>query len=131
MRATARGDHARTDTEGSPNYRHPDLCFAQAGDPSAHNLGCLAVSGTWTINLTFICGKAIHTAVIAQKDSTLTGTYKGEVKEGRLFGRVKGNAIEFTGSLRVEAQGISFRYTGTIEGDTRGPQIMQRIIWGA
>jgi hypothetical protein len=87
------------------------------------------VSGTWTINLTFICGKAIHTAVIAQKDSTLTGTYKGEVKEGRLFGRVKGNAIEFTGSLRVEAQGISFRYTGTIEGDTMKGTVDMGEYW--
>jgi 5-formyltetrahydrofolate cyclo-ligase len=26
---------------GSPDYRHPDLCSAQAGDPSKHNLGCL------------------------------------------------------------------------------------------
>ena len=101
------------------------------------------MSGTWTINLTFICGKAIHTAVIArgprlvrctsrgafQKDSTLTGTYKGEVKEGRLFGRVRGNAIEFTGSLRVEAQGISFRYTGTIEGDTMKGTVDMGEYW--
>ena len=26
---------------GSPDYRHPDLCKAQVGDPSKHNSGCL------------------------------------------------------------------------------------------
>ena len=32
--------------EGSPNYRHPDLCKAQVRDPSMHNSGCLDVLRT-------------------------------------------------------------------------------------
>jgi len=29
---------------GYPDYRHPDLCKAQVGDPSKHNSGCLIES---------------------------------------------------------------------------------------
>lgn len=75
-------------------------------------------SGTWDITLSFICGTAAHTAVIARRDSILTGTYRGSSYEGRLAGKVRGNAVEFTGSLRIQAQTISFRYAGTIEKDS-------------
>jgi hypothetical protein len=88
-----------------------------------------AVGGTWTINLAFICGKAVHTAVIVQKDSTLSGTYKGEINEGRLSGRVRGNTAEFSGSFRIGAQGISFRYTGTVEGDTMKGTVDMGEFW--
>ena len=87
------------------------------------------MSGAWTITLSFICGKATHTAVFVQKDSTLTGTYTGSVKEGRLFGRVSGNTINFSGSLRIGAQGISFQYTGTIERDTMKGTVDMGEYW--
>lgn len=72
------------------------------------------VAGTWEITLTFVRGAAKHTAIITQKDAALSGTYKGEVKEGKLQGTVKGNNVDFTGALKIQANTISFHYTGTI-----------------
>ncbi len=77
-----------------------------------------ALSGVWTITLSFISGKATHTATITEKSGTLSGTYKGSNYEGRLSGKVNGNTVTFTGSLKIQAQTVSFSYTGTVEGDT-------------
>ena len=89
------------------------------------------VAGTWSINIRFVAGEGHHTAVITQKDSTLAGVYKGEFKEGTLRGRVKGDTIDFTGYLRHEATGVSFRYKGSIDGDTIKGTVDMGEYWTA
>ena len=88
------------------------------------------IAGTWEITLTFVRGTAKHTAIITQKDAALSGTYQGEIKEGRLRGAVKGTAVDFTGSLKIQANTISFHYTGTIEGDTMKGKVEMGEFWG-
>jgi len=87
-------------------------------------------AGTWEITLTFVRGTAKHTAVITQKDAALSGTYKGEVKEGKLQGSVKGNAVDFTGALKIQANTITFHYTGAIEGNTMKGKVEMGEFWG-
>ena len=89
------------------------------------------VAGKWLITIQFIAGEGRHTAVIEQKDSDLGGVYKGEFKEGSLRGSVKGNAVEFTGWLRHEATGLSFHYTGAIDGDTMKGTVDMGEYWTA
>ena len=86
-------------------------------------------SGTWDITLSFVRGMAAHTAVIARRDSVLTGVYRGSSYEGRLAGKVRGTAVEFTGSLRIQAQTISFRYAGTIAGDSMKGTVDMGEYW--
>ncbi len=89
------------------------------------------ISGEWEINLTFIAGEANHTAIIEQAGDKLSGTYKGEFKEGSLRGSVKGNSIDFTGRIKHEATSVSFHYTGTIEGDTMKGTVDMGEYWTA
>ena len=89
------------------------------------------VEGTWNISIKFIAGEATHKAVIEQDDNGLSGIYKGEFKEGTLRGRVEGKNIDFTGRLKHEAQGLSFHYTGTIEGDSMSGTVNLGEFWTA
>ena len=89
------------------------------------------VAGTWSITIRFIAGEGHHTAVITQKDSTLAGVYKGEFKEGTLRGTFKGDTIDFTGYLRHEATVVSFRYKGSIDGDTMKGTVDMGEYWTA
>jgi D-glucosaminate-6-phosphate ammonia-lyase len=90
-----------------------------------------AVEGTWEITLTFVSGTAKHTAVITQKNASLSGTYRGEIKEGRLQGSVKGNAVDFTGRLKNEALTVNFHYTGLVTGDTMKGTVEMGEFWTA
>ena len=89
------------------------------------------MKGEWSITLTFVAGEAHHTAVFEQDGENLTGVYKGELTEGRLRGKVQGNTVDFTGYLQHEATGVSFHYTGTIEGDTIKGTVDMGEYWTA
>jgi D-glucosaminate-6-phosphate ammonia-lyase len=90
-----------------------------------------AIDGTWEITLTFVSGTAKHIAVITQKNASLSGTYRGEIKEGRLQGSVKGNTVDFTGRLKNEALTVNFHYTGTVDGDTMKGTVEMGEFWTA
>ena len=100
-------------------------CFVYADNKPAD------VTGTWLITIKFVAGEGQHSAVITQKDSTLTGVYKGEFKEGTLRGRVKGNTIDFTGYLKHQAMGVRFSYKGSIEGNTMKGTVDMGEYWTA
>ncbi|MBN1293505.1 MAG: hypothetical protein JXB48_16820 [Candidatus Latescibacteria bacterium] len=89
------------------------------------------VAGTWSITIKFIAGTGNHTAVIEQKGEKLSGTYKGEIIEGTLNGTVKGNTVDFSGFLKHEATGVSFHYTGTVDGDTMSGTVEMGEYWTA
>jgi len=89
------------------------------------------VAGKWLITIQYIAGEGHHTAVIEQKDGDLGGVYKGEFKEGTLRGSVKGNTVDFTGWLKHEANGLSFHYTGAIDGDTMKGTVDMGEYWTA
>ncbi|MFC1607646.1 hypothetical protein ACFL47_06700 [Candidatus Latescibacterota bacterium] len=89
------------------------------------------IDGTWSITLKFIAGEGHHTAVITQKDSTVTGDYRGEFKKGMLRGKVTGNLVNFTGFLRHEATGVRFSYKGTADGDTMKGTVDMGEYWTA
>jgi hypothetical protein len=91
----------------------------------------VSMAGKWEINLEFVCGKALHIATIAQKDSTLSGTYKGSVKEGQIRGRVSGDKVTFGTSLRNDSASAPFNYTGTVSGDTMEGTVAMGEYWNA
>ena len=107
------------------------LCMLFAGTSAYAQEPDVVVSGTWKLSLTFITGTATHTAVIIREGKKLTGVYKGEIKEGTLFGVVDGNKVVFTGSVRHEATGVQFRYTGTVDGDSMEGTVDMGEYWTA
>lgn len=89
------------------------------------------IEGTWEITLAFVRGTAKHTAIITQKDAAISGTYRGEIKEGTLRGTVRGNTVDFTGRLKNEALTVSFHYTGVVDGDTMKGTVEMGEFWTA
>ena len=89
------------------------------------------IEGTWEIALTFVRGAALHIAVITQKDAAISGTYRGEIKEGTFRGTVRGNTVDFTGRLKNEALTVSFHYTGVVDGDTMKGTVEMGEFWTA
>ena len=104
------------------------LCYGTAVYPQDADI---TVAGTWKLSLSFISGSAAHTAVITREGKKLTGLYKGEIKEGTLSGVVEGNEVVFTGSIRHEATGVQFRYTGTVDGDSMKGTVDMGEYWTA
>ena len=47
----------------------------------------------------------------------LTGTHIAEFDQGDLSGTVSGNVVKFQSRYRIQGQGLSYAFTGTVEGD--------------
>lgn len=88
-------------------------------------------TGEWSIILKFVSGIGNHIAQIQQKSDSLSGIYKGEVKVGTLKGTIKGENIDFTGSLKHEASYLQFHYTGKILGDKMEGKVDMGEYWTA
>ena len=89
------------------------------------------VAGKWNITITFIRGTGNHTAVIQQDGTELSGTYKGAALEGKVRGRVEGNKVSFSTSLRNQTASSRFSFTGTIDGDTMKGTVDMGEYWSA
>ena len=89
------------------------------------------VAGKWSITIKFIRGTGNHTADIAQDGNELSGTYKGAALEGKLRGRVEGNKVTFSTSLRNQTASSRFSFTGTIEGDSMKGTVDMGEYWTA
>jgi hypothetical protein len=77
----------------------------------------VTVAGQWTAKLEYGRGTAIHNLVFEQNAEKLTGTHHAEFDQGDLSGTVSGNAVSFQSRYRIEGQGLSYAFTGTVDGD--------------
>jgi D-glucosaminate-6-phosphate ammonia-lyase len=77
----------------------------------------VSISGQWEARLEFGRGSANHTIVLEQDGAKLAGTYRGEFYAGDLSGTVSGNHVRFRSSTRVEGTGLSYEFTGAVDGD--------------
>ena len=102
------------------------VCIVTTGIAQDQN-----VAGTWKIDIKFISGETTHTAIIKQKGNELSGTYKGNYKEGTITGTVKGNEVTFRTRLRHEATSVSFNFTGTVQGSTMKGTVGMGEYWTA
>ena len=59
----------------------------------------------------------MHDIVFEQNTDKLTGTHHAEFDEGDLSGTVSGNVVKFQSRYRIQGQGLSYAFTGTVEGD--------------
>ncbi len=73
----------------------------------------LNVKGTWIMSVTSDMGSGSPTFVLDQvNDTTLTGTYTGQLGESAVKGTLKGNVIH----LEFDIQGNLIEYNGTVNG---------------
>jgi D-glucosaminate-6-phosphate ammonia-lyase len=77
----------------------------------------VTVAGQWTAKLEYGRGSAVHNIVFEQNAEKLTGTHHAEFNHGDLSGTVSGNVIKFQSRYRIEGQGLSYAFTGTVDGD--------------
>jgi D-glucosaminate-6-phosphate ammonia-lyase len=88
--------------------------FENPPEPQAPNV---TVAGQWTARLEYGRGSAFHDIVFEQSAEKLTGTHHAEFDSGDLTGTVSGNTIKFQSRYRIQGQGLSYAFTGTVEGD--------------
>ena len=79
--------------------------------PSVH------VEGQWTATLEYGRGTAVHNLVFEQSAEKLSGTHHAEFDSGDLTGIVSGNTVKFQSRYRIQGQGLSYAFTGTVDGD--------------
>jgi L-seryl-tRNA(Ser) seleniumtransferase len=77
----------------------------------------VTVAGQWTARLEYGRGSAIHNLMFEQSAEKLTGTHHAEFDQGDLSGTVSGNIVKFQSRYRIQGQGLSYAFTGTVDGD--------------
>ena len=81
---------------------------------SANAQSPINVKGTWNLTVETSAGSGSPTFDLKHiTDSTLEGTYHGQLGETGLKGTLKGNKIYVVFSV----SGIDIEYSGTVEGD--------------
>jgi L-seryl-tRNA(Ser) seleniumtransferase len=88
--------------------------FENPPEPKAPTV---TVAGRWTARLEYGRGSAIHNLVFEQSAEKLSGTHHAEFDEGDLSGTVSGNVVKFQSRYRIQGQGLSYAFTGTVDGD--------------
>lgn len=74
-----------------------------------------ALSGNWQLSCTGRSGQVRRIAMrLEQQGSTLSGSYSGGRRSGKLSGSVRGTEV----SLALEGKRRSARFTGTTDGNT-------------
>src|SRR5207253_8606861 len=86
-------------------------------DPEPAAGAAAAVAGQWELRLEFGRGSANHSVVLEQEGAKLAGTHHAEFYSSDLSGTVTANTVRFRSAFRVEGQGLSYAFTGTVDGD--------------
>lgn len=86
-------------------------------NPPAPQAPTVNVSGQWTAKLEYGRGSAVHNIILEQTSDKLAGTHEAEFDHGDLMGTVSGNLVKFQSRYRIQGQGLSYAFTGTVDGD--------------
>jgi hypothetical protein len=81
------------------------------------------VSGTWKLAVESQEGTANPTVSFIQNGEKLSGTYRGRMGQAKLEGTLRGNAIQFTVTLRFRDQSFVNTYSGTVSGETMSGRV--------
>lgn len=74
------------------------------------------ITGTWEFQVESDMGTGTPTFTFKQADTQLTGTYKGQLGEAPLSGKVDGNKVEFSFEVAPAGDKLAVKYSGTIDG---------------
>jgi seryl-tRNA(Sec) selenium transferase len=76
-----------------------------------------SVAGDWAVTIHYIRGEGQQHFTITQDGIELRGHHKGEIYEGCLRGKAQANEVEIQSNMAVPGNGISWTFTGTIDGN--------------
>jgi uncharacterized pyridoxal phosphate-dependent enzyme len=77
------------------------------------------VTGRWDVRIEYTANTSTHALHLKQVDNRIEGTHQGDFVSRDLAGTIDGNNVQISSSY-TERHGdaLSFRFTGTVAGDT-------------
>lgn len=90
------------------------LLFAMAATAFAAD-----ITGTWQFQVDSDMGTGTPTFTFKQTDTQLTGTYKGQLGEAPVTGKVEGDKVEFSIEVAPAGDKILVKYSGVLDGATK------------
>ena len=76
------------------------------------------VTGTWDFSVDLDAGSGNPTFTLKQNGEKLTGHYSGALGEADLAGKVQGDDIQFTFTVKGDQGESTVTFSGKISGDT-------------
>jgi uncharacterized pyridoxal phosphate-dependent enzyme len=98
---------------------HPPKFEAPArpqGEPAA-------IAGNWAVHMQYGLGEATHRVTIVQNGNALGGFHEGETVGGDLRGAIHGNQVEFRSHHPIQGTGLSYDFTGTVNGNSMSGEV--------
>lgn len=75
------------------------------------------ITGKWDFQVETSAGGGSPTVNFKQDGEKISGHYAGQLGESDFTGTVKGKAINFSFTINVQGQNVTFTYAGTIESN--------------
>ena len=76
------------------------------------------MTGTWVMQVQTDQGGGSPTFALTQDGNALSGTYKGQLGEAPVTGKVEGDSFEINYSLDGGGMQMKVVYSGTLDGDS-------------
>lgn len=86
-------------------------------DPTVPQGNPATIAGQWEVKIDFGRGSALHSLVLEQDGSKISGTHRGEFVRGDLAGSVAADQVRLRSSQKIEGTRLSFDFAGTVGGD--------------
>jgi D-glucosaminate-6-phosphate ammonia-lyase len=81
------------------------------------------LSGRWEVTLQFVSGRAEHKLFLTAKGNRISGTHFGTTLNGPLKGTIDGDRVALRSGLVMSGGGVSYDFTGTVNGDTMSGEV--------
>ena len=93
--------------------------LSQKRSPKKTEMVAAAVSikGHWDVDVDFFSSKGKHSFIIEQDGNWLQGSHKGEYTVNELQGNIEGNDVKIRASSRMQADNITFMFSGVVKDD--------------
>jgi len=93
------------------NPGHYDNPVVPAGKPAA-------IGGAWAVTVQYLRGEGMQKLTLEQSGGEVTGMQHGELYNGALQGRVRGDTVELRSVMEVPGNDIHWTFTGTVTGNS-------------
>jgi uncharacterized pyridoxal phosphate-dependent enzyme len=77
-----------------------------------------SIGGNWAVTVTYLRGMGEQRFTIQQMDGSVTGMHHGELYNGKLQGRVRGDQFELHTVMDVPGNAVHWTFTGNVRGNT-------------
>ena len=101
---------------------HRALAASANGTPRAAGAAQsrAAISGRWTLDITFVVGMARHRLDLEMQGDKIAGTHQTLHLANRVQGRARGDKVDFSSLHKFEGTNLAYRFVGQVaaSGDT-------------